>query len=167
LPKQYWQAYHEKLDGSGFPNGLLSKQIPLGARILGVCNDYCDLRHGQLRDDVYGCSSAIHYMKITAKHYYDQTIVAALADVLSKHDYQQAGAVIVSCDELTPDMCLADDLVTDSGLLLLSKGSMLTPKAIDRLVKYDQQTHSKLRVTIEVTQEITLQSMPGVSVPAA
>jgi putative nucleotidyltransferase with HDIG domain len=32
--------HHERFDGSGFPEGLVGDQIPLGARILGLAEDY-------------------------------------------------------------------------------------------------------------------------------
>jgi len=33
-------AHHEQFDGSGYPRGLKGEQIPLGARILGVCDAF-------------------------------------------------------------------------------------------------------------------------------
>jgi response regulator RpfG family c-di-GMP phosphodiesterase len=34
---------YERYDGKGFPNGLVGKDIPLGARVLAVCDTYSDL----------------------------------------------------------------------------------------------------------------------------
>jgi HD-GYP domain-containing protein (c-di-GMP phosphodiesterase class II) len=33
-------AHHEKLDGSGYPDGLVGEQIPLAARVMAVCDIY-------------------------------------------------------------------------------------------------------------------------------
>lgn len=33
-------AHHEKLDGSGYPKGLVGEQIPCGARIMTICDIY-------------------------------------------------------------------------------------------------------------------------------
>lgn len=33
-------AHHEKLDGSGYPEGLLGEQIPLASRVMAVCDIY-------------------------------------------------------------------------------------------------------------------------------
>lgn len=33
-------AHHEKLDGSGYPDGLLGEQIPLPSRVMAVCDIY-------------------------------------------------------------------------------------------------------------------------------
>lgn len=37
-------CHHEKWDGSGYPNGLKGKEIPLSARIMGLCDVYDALR---------------------------------------------------------------------------------------------------------------------------
>jgi response regulator RpfG family c-di-GMP phosphodiesterase len=36
-------AMYERYDGAGFPNGTSGKDIPLGARVLAVCDTYADL----------------------------------------------------------------------------------------------------------------------------
>ena len=33
-------AHHEKLDGSGYPSGLIGEQIPLASRVMTVCDIY-------------------------------------------------------------------------------------------------------------------------------
>ncbi len=33
-------AHHEKLDGSGYPNGLVGEQIPLASRVMTICDIY-------------------------------------------------------------------------------------------------------------------------------
>ncbi|MCP5185320.1 MAG: GAF domain-containing protein [Pseudomonadales bacterium] len=33
-------AHHERLDGSGYPDGLIGEQIPLGAKVMAVCDIY-------------------------------------------------------------------------------------------------------------------------------
>jgi two-component system cell cycle response regulator len=43
------RASHERWDGSGYPDGLAGEQIPLGARIIAVCDAY----HAMTSDRVY------------------------------------------------------------------------------------------------------------------
>jgi HD-GYP domain-containing protein (c-di-GMP phosphodiesterase class II) len=35
------RASHERWDGKGYPDGLARDQIPLGARIITICDAYC------------------------------------------------------------------------------------------------------------------------------
>lgn len=35
--------HHENYDGSGYPSNLAGKEIPIGARILRVCDVFCAL----------------------------------------------------------------------------------------------------------------------------
>jgi HD-GYP domain-containing protein (c-di-GMP phosphodiesterase class II) len=43
------RASHERWDGSGYPDGLAGEEIPLGARIIAVCDAY----HAMTSDRVY------------------------------------------------------------------------------------------------------------------
>jgi response regulator RpfG family c-di-GMP phosphodiesterase len=46
LPPEALQAatrMYERFDGKGFPDGISSKDIPLGARLLAICDTYADL----------------------------------------------------------------------------------------------------------------------------
>jgi response regulator RpfG family c-di-GMP phosphodiesterase len=46
LPEEATNAVngmYERYDGKGFPNGVTGKDIPLGARVLAVCDTYADL----------------------------------------------------------------------------------------------------------------------------
>jgi HD-GYP domain-containing protein (c-di-GMP phosphodiesterase class II) len=42
--RQYVHFHQERLDGSGYPNGLQGEEIPLGARILAVAEAYVNMR---------------------------------------------------------------------------------------------------------------------------
>jgi two-component system, cell cycle response regulator len=37
---------HERIDGSGYPSRLTGSAIPIGARIIAVCDTYCELLAG-------------------------------------------------------------------------------------------------------------------------
>jgi HD-GYP domain-containing protein (c-di-GMP phosphodiesterase class II) len=43
------RASHESWDGAGYPDGLAGEQIPLGARVIAVCDAY----HAMTSDRVY------------------------------------------------------------------------------------------------------------------
>lgn len=37
---EFVRSSHERIDGSGYPDGLVGEQIPLGARVIAVCDAY-------------------------------------------------------------------------------------------------------------------------------
>jgi HD-GYP domain-containing protein (c-di-GMP phosphodiesterase class II) len=53
-------AHHERLDGSGYPNGLLAEELPLTARIICVADVYQAItenrpyRNGMAPDEAFG-----------------------------------------------------------------------------------------------------------------
>ncbi len=66
-------CHHEYFDGSGFPLGLQGDDIPLGARVLVLIQDYVDeRRQGVCHDDAIKVLSSV-------SHRYDTKLLAALA----------------------------------------------------------------------------------------
>src|SRR2546430_13191541 len=43
MMRQAIQHHHQRLDGSGYPDGLRGEQIPLWARILGLTDAYANM----------------------------------------------------------------------------------------------------------------------------
>jgi len=39
------RSTHERFDGSGYPDGLAGEQIPLGSRIIAVCDAFTAMTH--------------------------------------------------------------------------------------------------------------------------
>jgi PAS domain S-box-containing protein len=71
---------YERLDGSGYPNGLRADQINPLARILGVVDAYCALTEARAYRDQMGADTAL--MELAAHpEWYDVDVVAALAKV--------------------------------------------------------------------------------------
>ena len=143
-------THHEKIDGSGFPHGLNSNQVPLTSKILSVVSDYHDLLHGRFHDGIEGCDQALNYLRKEASDQYDQQVVAALNTALEHDSRQTRGSKSICCTELMPDMCLAEDLVSDTGLLLLRKGSTPSQTVINKLINYQREANTKLQVLVEL-----------------
>ena len=71
-------AHHEKLDGTGYPRGLMATQLPLEARILAVADIYQAMTEGR---PYRPCMSHAETMKVLsglAPHKLDSRCVAAL-----------------------------------------------------------------------------------------
>ncbi len=67
--------HHEKLDGSGYPDGLRGEQITLFARIIGVCDVFDALSTKRSYKDRLSSYDALHLMKETMKEHLDMEII--------------------------------------------------------------------------------------------
>ncbi len=75
------EQMHERLDGSGYPNGLADKQISLPGRILAVTDVFCAKK--VLEPKIRHSTSSILYKLTEARDRYDIRVTAALAKILA------------------------------------------------------------------------------------
>ena len=120
-------AYQEKCyDGSGVPHDeRKGRSIPLGARILKVVLDFDTLDRSGLSK-----SEIMKRMKAGSK-IYDPDILASLISVVESEPPENT--LELCLDQLQERMILAEDLLSENGRLLVSKGHELTPILIQRL----------------------------------
>jgi HD-GYP domain-containing protein (c-di-GMP phosphodiesterase class II) len=76
--------HHERWDGSGYPDGLSGGRIPLGSRIISVCDAYgamtCDRPYRGAMDS----RDALREIRAGAGSQFDPAVVAALLDALGR-----------------------------------------------------------------------------------
>ena len=71
------RASHERWDGLGYPDGLAGETIPLGARIVAVCDAYSAMRQARPYGRVLGETEAIAELRRCAGTQFDPRVVAA------------------------------------------------------------------------------------------
>jgi len=71
------RASHERWDGTGYPDGLAGLQIPLGARIVSVCDAYSAMRQKRPYGAVLGEEEALDELRRGAGSQFDPALVAA------------------------------------------------------------------------------------------
>jgi PAS domain S-box-containing protein len=76
---------YERLDGSGYPNGLRGEQIGPLARILGVVDAFCALTEARAYRARLSAGNALLHLAENAA-WYDVNMVAALAKVVAADD---------------------------------------------------------------------------------
>jgi PAS domain S-box-containing protein len=76
---------YERLDGSGYPNGLVGEQITPLARILGVVDAFCALTEARSHRGRLSAGNALLHLAENAA-WYDVNVVAALAAVVATDD---------------------------------------------------------------------------------
>lgn len=143
--------HHERYDGSGYPGGVKGDEIPLGARILAIVNDYDALQIGTLSKEKLGDAQARRYIKEHAGTHYDPKIVPVFFQTLDADEMQDGlHPIVFGTDELERGMVLAKDLVAKDGILLLSKGFALDDKMIKKIQTFEKLVGCKLEVHIAV-----------------
>jgi two-component system cell cycle response regulator len=71
------RASHERWDGSGYPDGLAGDAIPLGARIVAVCDAYSAMVQERAYGDVLAEAAALAELRRCAGTQFDPAVVAA------------------------------------------------------------------------------------------
>lgn len=76
--------HHERLDGSGYPRGMVAGEISLEARILAVCDVYDALISPRVYRDAWPPERALALLRNGAGSEFDQRCVDALERVLAR-----------------------------------------------------------------------------------
>ena len=77
------RSSHERWDGRGYPDGLRRDELPLGARIIAVCDAYHAMRSDSL-PAARGHAEAIAELRRCAGTQFDPAVVEALAAELGE-----------------------------------------------------------------------------------
>jgi diguanylate cyclase (GGDEF)-like protein len=75
-------ATHERFDGGGYPNGLAGQQIPLGARIIAVCDAFTAMTFPRSYAAQRSVSEAVDELRRCAGTQFDPSVVDALANLI-------------------------------------------------------------------------------------
>ena len=140
-------AHHERFDGKGFPNALSGTDIPLGARIIAVSNDYDALQNGTFSTLKHSSEKAQEFIVNGRGQRYDPAVVDAFNHIMlgiAKKQTELAREFRTS--QLKAGMVLARDLTAPNGLLLLSRDYVLDATMITKLCQFER--HERLQLTL-------------------
>ena len=76
--------HHERYDGSGYPDGLRGREIPMGARIVAVVDAFVALTSDRTHRDAYDAEGALQKMIEQAGRQFDPEVIEAFQRVLDK-----------------------------------------------------------------------------------
>jgi HD-GYP domain-containing protein (c-di-GMP phosphodiesterase class II) len=77
------RSSHERLDGGGYPDGLVGTDIPLGARIIAVCDAFDAMIAPRPYRDARPVEEAITELHSCAGTQFDPTVVDAFSAVMA------------------------------------------------------------------------------------
>lgn len=130
-----------RYDGSNSPDGLKEGSIPLGSRMLKVALDF-DVLESQ------GIPAGIAIEALRGrKGWYDPVLLDALTEVRNAGPPPPVRELELR--GVTPGMVLADDVHTETGMLLIARGQRVTRRMVDRM--RSSLTALSLRQLVRVT----------------
>jgi len=71
---------HERIDGSGYPDGLTGSDIPLGARIIAVCDAFDAMTSDRSYRQALGVEAALEELRRNAGTQFDGVVVEAFCN---------------------------------------------------------------------------------------
>ncbi len=152
-------AQFERFDGTGFPQQLSADAIPIGTRILTLASDYDSMQIGTLTPSHLSPEEARIIIVHSSGKRYDPEVVNAFVDLLSDTSRKQAekerpAEIALPARELQVGMVLSRDLITPSGLLMLSAEHVLDERIISRIISFERSGNLQLSVYIYQNQKI-------------
>jgi two-component system, cell cycle response regulator len=97
------RSSHERWEGGGYPDGIAGDEIPLGARIIAVCDAY----HSMITRRVYGGAfdrdQAIEELRRCAGRQFDPTIVETLVGICGNPDRADRPRTVAPVQLTLPD----------------------------------------------------------------
>ena len=143
---------YEHYDGSGYPAGLVGKDIPLGARILAVIRDYITYLDGSITGTAM-TSEQVKSRLLSRKYKeYDPVALDTFLTLLAESESTDERPVIeISWTQLQPGMEATEVLCND---VLYLKNQVLTEKNVEDILNL--RKHGKnliLRVRLGSAQD--------------
>ena len=134
LSRQIILLHHEKLDGSGYPNGFTGEQIPLLVRIATVCDIFSAIVADRTYNNRISVDTAIEILRGAAPTKIDQDVFMTLLQVI----------------DIYPPGTLVELGNGQVGIVIQSNPNSPT-RPILRIIEQEGQNHE-----VDLMQELTL-----------
>ena len=83
------RSHHERWDGSGYPDGLAGEEIPLGARIIAVCDAFDAMVTSRPYARAKATDEAIDELERAAGSQFDPEVVAACVAAIEEGELER------------------------------------------------------------------------------
>ena len=145
------RSQFERYDGSGYPDHLAGNNIPVGARIIALVRDYTDLIRGRFTGEPVSAQAARTELINQSSSRYDPVLVNIFCERCSAFNADELAAneIRIAADELQQGMVLAQDLYSERGVILLTRGHELSDELINKLRHLELWSGRELEVLVE------------------
>jgi diguanylate cyclase (GGDEF)-like protein len=80
------RTHHERVDGKGYPDGLMGEEIPIGGRILAVIDAYDAMTHQRPYRPAMSRDEALRVLDEKSKTQFDGRVVKVLREAVNNRD---------------------------------------------------------------------------------
>jgi response regulator RpfG family c-di-GMP phosphodiesterase len=127
---------HEKVDGTGFPDGLKKNRIPVGSLIISAVSAYDNL---VIRLKKATPQQALDLLESKIGTHYDHKVIHHLRKYIGNKSTETADAPTeLRIYEVKPGMTLAAGIFTTKGAKLLPENCVLTEESIEQIARYNK-----------------------------
>lgn len=136
--------HHERFNGKGYPDGLSGRAIPLGARIISLCDLFDELQNKRQSSKMVPALDILRIFLADTGGFFDPDVVAVLKaqiEQMEVPEVKEPAEIAVPIKSLRAGMRLALPIITVEGKLLIGQDSVLTDAIVDRLRQFDRLGH--------------------------
>ncbi len=146
--------HHERVDGSGFPQHLRGQEISAQASILSIVNTFHSTVYkkqiisGKSRTTRYSSAIAfleaskdrfaatMNYLHSKSGIFFDKSVVQVFTDIIEaeRKGMGQKTIMRLPLNKLKPGMLIAEDIVTNYGLIICYSGEEITDEILESLM---------------------------------
>ena len=130
------RSHHEEFSGDGFPDGLAGPEIPLGARITRLANDYDNF----IYKNKIKASEAVNNIKDRSGYIYDPKLAGQFIDFIKTNVDRQEKTEKpegIPVKDLIEGMYMAEDIFLQNGMLLIPRGVILDKSMLNKIESFE------------------------------
>ena len=130
------RSHHEEFGGDGFPDGLAGSEIPIGARITRLANDY----DNSIYKNKIKAAEAVEKIRDRSGYIYDPKLAVYFTKFIKTNVERQdspSKPAGLPLSELKPGMYIAEDINLQNGMLLIPKGVILDDSMLEKVQSFE------------------------------